>query len=917
MKIKFILTTLLFFVQIVGLLAQDKKYGIPFTRNYLPKEYNGSPSNWTIIQDKRGVMYFGNASDVIEYDGKHWTFIELPNNSTVRSLTTDSAGTIYVGAVSEFGYLEPDSAGRLNYVSLSTLLDSINRNFKDVWKTYAVDSVIYFQTFTSLIRYIPNTKNPFKIWKPQTSFAFSFLYQGNIYIKEPLGPLTILNTANDELEEVKGGEHFAGIPIYMTAMLPFSQSDSILIGTYARGLYAYNPLNTQTGTGGTIIKFQSEAETFFRQNFIYHGAILNTENFAFSTLGNGVFILNKAGQIKEHLNKKSGLQDNMGTYVYNNSEIPGSPLWITLNSGISRTEINSPFRHWPQTMGLEGTIHDVVHFNNRIYVASSLGIFYLNDDNYFKHIDDVKTQAWCFYKYKKDKDEYLFLGTNSGVYEVKNFSVEKALKDNYYTYKMYAPTPESDTIYLGLRDGFAQMVKDGKMWKNLGRVEQVKDDIRCIYKDKKNNELWLGTAYNGVIKLTHEKDTILVKYYNTKFGLPANNSIKIKKFQHSFIFITEKGIYKYNEKNDKFVPDTTLGADFATTGVLRFEEDETGNCWLNNWNVGSQWSEVIYKQPDGSYIRDSIPFKRLPPMNVYNIKPLNNGITWFCSSEGLFSYNMHVKKKYNQNFNVLIRKVSLGEDSVIFWGTNYLTNDIQIDSLTTKTQRVITLDQPLAMRKILKYDENSLTFEYSSLFFEEEESTKYSYFLEGFDEKWSKWSDKNYKEYTNLSKGEYVFRVKAKNIYDAESHEALYRFEIKPPWYDTVIFYVTQAALFILLLIISAILNRKGKAQKLTKALTYIVVIVIFKIFNMGIAPYLTMISGGVPIFKIGMSILLGLAITPVEKFISQFIKGEKKDEEKNEEKENDKKETNEKNEKTDEDKQNINDDNNLNEIDE
>ena len=55
-------------------------------RNYSPREYNASPQNWAIVQDKRGVMYFGNnkgkGKGILEYDGVKWRLIGTPNETT-------------------------------------------------------------------------------------------------------------------------------------------------------------------------------------------------------------------------------------------------------------------------------------------------------------------------------------------------------------------------------------------------------------------------------------------------------------------------------------------------------------------------------------------------------------------------------------------------------------------------------------------------------------------------------------------------------------------------------------------------------------------------------------------------------------------------------------------------------------------
>ena len=66
--------------------------GKPFITNFSPKEYGAGPQNWAVVQDQRGVMYFGNSNGILEYDGSNWRLIQLPNSSTVRSLAIDEQG---------------------------------------------------------------------------------------------------------------------------------------------------------------------------------------------------------------------------------------------------------------------------------------------------------------------------------------------------------------------------------------------------------------------------------------------------------------------------------------------------------------------------------------------------------------------------------------------------------------------------------------------------------------------------------------------------------------------------------------------------------------------------------------------------------------------------------------------------------
>ncbi|HPD96430.1 MAG TPA: SpoIIE family protein phosphatase, partial [Tenuifilaceae bacterium] len=94
---------------------------------------------------------------------------------------------------------------------------------------------------------------------------------------------------------------------------------------------------------------------------------------------------------------------------------------------------------------------------------------------------------------------------------------------------------------------------------------------------------------------------------------------------------------------------------------------------------------------------------------------------------------------------------------------------------------------------------NAMFFNYAAPYFEKEEDITFSHYLEGSDEEgWSHWEKKPEATYTNLREGKYIFHVKAKNIYGDESVEAIYAFEIRPPWYRSILAYVLYVIFFIL-----------------------------------------------------------------------------------------------------------------------
>ena len=122
-------------------------------QNFSPKDYGGAHAqNWAVLQDQRGIMYFGNGVGVLEYDGVAWRLIPVSNQTIVRSLEVDENNRIYVGAVGDFGYLAPDAAGQLSFVSLLDKVPEANRDFSDVWQTLHTRKGIYLRTHNYLFR---------------------------------------------------------------------------------------------------------------------------------------------------------------------------------------------------------------------------------------------------------------------------------------------------------------------------------------------------------------------------------------------------------------------------------------------------------------------------------------------------------------------------------------------------------------------------------------------------------------------------------------------------------------------------------------------------------------------------------------------------------------------------------------------
>ncbi len=780
--------------------AQLNKLGYPIIRNYTPEENGGEEQNWSIAQDKRGVMYFGNidSKGILEYDGKTWRSIPNANNSYVRSLTCDDEGTIYVGAVGDFGYLAPDKQGQLKFISLNNLIkDSIK--FSNVWKTFFYKDHVYFTSGQYFFKY--DKKNVKVIdCGDQTNnyYLFSFCVNDHIYIGSFKYGLKEL--INDTATFAPNGKFFEKKSIYF--MLPNGKEHAI-VGTN-NGFYKYNQA---TGETTPFVDKNNLISQLLDESIPYHAVVSNGGDYSFAFPQAEfckVLDVNKDFSANEALSTETGLKDGSVTYIYRSSENTSDPIWLTHFYGISKAEIQSSIRRFGEESGLNGLIMDVIRYNNKLYVGTMTGLFVQTIENGFIKFapTEITNTVWSFSIFNNPVNgkKTLLIGSDSGLYEVnesgKITSISNSFKDQItiFAYKVYQSKINPNKVYIGERAGITAVdFVDGKwrLYKEKRYFEkEIGFNIKSIAEDSKGN-LWLGTYVNGLIRLSDSNTKMEV--YGVESGLPTINEIQVINFDNTIYFGTNKGLYTFDYTNNKFLK-TGLPDDPAFTfdyNVYKMIPAKNGFVLASQKNDSYSIEFAQKDSASGKYSIMDLPFKRLPNKfsdAVYN----DNGIIWISCAKELYSYNPNVKRNYTLPYNALVRKVTTRNDSVLFFGNYFKVDD--------KNRNIVTeIQNPEQILK-LPYRFNRLAFEYSATFYEKEEDTEFSYFLEGADDSWSLWNKEAKSTYTNLREGKYTFKVKARNIYGTESTIAEYKFSIAPPWYRTIVAWILYAILFIIVL---------------------------------------------------------------------------------------------------------------------
>ena len=119
----------------------------------------------------------------------------------------------------------------------------------------------------------------------------------------------------------------------------------------------------------------------------------------------------------------------------------------------------------------------------------------------------------------------------------------------------------------------------------------------------------------------------------------------------------------------------------------------------------------------------------------------------------------------------------------------------------------------------LLYDQNSLIFYFSDFEYLGQNYVKYSYWLEGYDEKWSPFTQLNFATYKNLPSGNYVLHVRACSMNGVwNEHEVNLEVAIRPPFWNTwwaylIYFLIITVIIYIVLKNISRIQDLRNKVK--------------------------------------------------------------------------------------------------------
>jgi len=349
-----------------------------------------------------------------------------------------------------------------------------------------------------------------------------------------------------------------------------------------------------------------------------------------------------------------------------------------------------------------------------------------------------------------------------------------------------------------------------------------------------NDDLWLGSLEHGLIHF-QIKENKFTSYSPANSDIGNEMIVKIVKYSRGRLLLgTLENFQIFSPADGHF---TSFASDIRNENSLSFSRvtdilPENDSCiWIGTPDGLNRFNPV-----NGSfkrfYEKDGLPDNFIKAL-VFD----NSGILWVTTNGGICRFDTkHDRlKNYNkadglQSNEFTERSILKAKNGALFMGgtkgfnivypqkivENKIIPEILITDLKIFNESVKPGVKNSPLNKnitethslTLSYKQSVLTFEFATMDFSAPEKNKYAYILENFDKEWIYTKNRNEATYTNLSPGNYVFRVKGSNNDGIWNNTGTsISITILPPWWSTWWFRLIVISA-VILVFISFYLNR-------------------------------------------------------------------------------------------------------------
>lgn len=724
--------------------------------NFDRTDYQASNKNWSISEDNKGVMYFGNDLGLLEFDGIKWSLHKMEKEQTIRSVFAVSNNTIYTGGYEEFGVWKRQTSGKLEYTSLSLEHAVATMHSDDIWRIWSQGNEVFFQSFRGI--YIYDGKKITEV--SDKSILFVNRVYDELWVQAIKGALYKIE--KKKYIKIEGSDFFSDTDVRF--ILPFGNME-YLIGTSDKGLFLYNGKTfSQWKTSKDLSKKDLNCGIFSSNGYYYLG-----------TIQDGIYVVAPDGKVINHFNSESLLQNNTILSIYEDNF---QNIWAALDRGITCIENSNNLSYYIDPKGGIGAIYAAAIFDNKLYVGTNQGVYYVATNemssmqtiSQLKPIHEIHGQVWSL----KVIDNKLYCCYNSGLRIIdKNNKISipyPSIQDG-----VFSIVENKENLYLATYNTVYQINKPKN---RLHKFEEINEPISNITIDHQSN-VWLEAMNKGVYKCRiSNKDSTFesITYFAKKTDPTLPDQLKLFDVSGRAAFSGDNKIYTYNDINGEIQVYQPFNSVLNKIGdlkrVISFSQD-------NLWFIGNNTLYNVTYNGENAKIKSSIDIggKNMVLINNYeNIIQLNDSLNLICLDNGFVIHNIkQVSKKDSEIYPPYIK--------------SFLAKNSNGEELYKNINDVIDLSN--------KFNTIHIGFSSIDAF---SNNIYFQYKIDGFEE-WSPQLKTNEVTYERLPKGKYTFSVRAIDRLGNHSEPVSFDFEIEPAWYESNTAYALYVLAFFCIII--------------------------------------------------------------------------------------------------------------------
>jgi ligand-binding sensor domain-containing protein/signal transduction histidine kinase len=731
---------------------------------------------YSIIQDKRGFMWFGTQNGLNKFDGYNFVvFKNIPFDSTsikdnwVLALHEDSKGNIWVGTHS--GGLSMYDRNRGNFTN------------------YVND---------------PNDPNSLvnnRVWSLQEDNA------GNIWIGTSSG-LDKLNVKTGEITHYLNDEIISKLNNAVNS-IHIDNEGFLWIATWGSGLFKLN------SSGEVLHNYLFNNHPLKDYQVSNKIKVIYEDEFEIMWLGT-----NQDGMIK--------FEKNTGNYKYYIND-PADPATLSFNSILSIIEdrkgnlwvgthnggLNRFDRSSEKFYSYKNDITDPYSLSNdwvpalfedgggTIWIGSDRGVDkFMPDKLVFKNLrhidkDPNSLSSNDVHSVFEDSEGMIWVGTWRGGlnrYDPTSNKIKKFFNDPSDNSSLpndivlVVTEDKRKDLWIGTYNGLAKFDRKSEKFKvyKLDPTDPESigyNNISAICDDS-YGYLWIGTWGGGVQRMDLQTGKFKRYYYDVQQSNGLTDMIVTCIFEDSqrnlYIGTAAGGLNIYNRDEDRFYSiqfDLNNKSSISSNNISCMVEDRDGFIWIGTLSGGLNMFNRETREFVHYTVNNGLPEDAIMAMEIDN-----EGYLWISLVKGISRLNPSTKQFTNYDYKdglgnkEFISASSKGNDGkLLFGGKNGVTYFYPSYTIQQTVKPMIAIvnfkvfNQPLNFKRDItdvdnieiSYSDNVFSIDFVALGYSRPDKISYAYMLEGFDNDWIHTKDRRTAYYTNLNPGTYYFKVMA------------------------------------------------------------------------------------------------------------------------------------------------------------